>query len=171
MRVMLKELSVPESSDIYEMCREIGPGENGFVNGLYVETRDDFLEKLTRYANMARSIDLEPHLVPQTLYWLYVDDKPVGYGKLRHALNDKLLERGGHIGYVIRPSCRNQGYGKLMLSELLKKATEKKLENVLLTCDEENMPSRKVIEANNGKLAYTGEGICKYWISSKNEPH
>jgi predicted acetyltransferase len=77
--------------------------------------------------------------VPQTIYWLYLNDRPVGYGKLRHDLNEKLLESGGHIGYIIRPSERNKGYGTILLKELLIKARKLEIDKVLLTCDEENL--------------------------------
>jgi predicted acetyltransferase len=40
---------------------------------------------------MSEGINLEPQYVPQTTYWLYIDGKPVGYGKLRHYLNESLL--------------------------------------------------------------------------------
>ena len=32
------------------------------------------------------------------LYWLYDNDKPIGYGKLRHRLNNNLLELGDISG-------------------------------------------------------------------------
>lgn len=166
MEVLLKELSIKESKEIYDMALEIGPGENGFVNSLYTASEDAFSEKILRYHDMARGLNLESPLVPQTIYWLYIDGYPSGYGKLRHYLNGKLLEHGGHIGYVIRPSCRNKGFGKLILRELLSRASEMNIDNVLLTCDEVNMPSRKIIEANKGLLTELSEGVCKYWIKT-----
>ena len=166
MEVLLKELSVPEAKEIHDMVLEIGPGENGFVNGLFTEDDEVFSKKITDYFNMARAIQLESQYVPQTIYWLYIDGHPAGYGKLRHYLNEKLLDRGGHIGYVIRPSYRCKGYGKLILAELLKKAKEMKIENVLLTCDEVNTASRRIIESNNGVLTELKEEVCKYWIKT-----
>lgn len=166
MEVLLKELSMQEEKEIHDMVLEIGPGENGFINSLYTASKDTFSEKILRYHDMARRLNLESHLVPQTIYWLYIDGYPSGYGKLRHYLNEKLLEHGGHIGYVIRPSCRNKGFGKLILRELLRRASEINIDNVLLTCDEVNIPSRKIIEENNGILTELSEGVCKYWIKT-----
>ncbi|WP_281425649.1 GNAT family N-acetyltransferase [Paenibacillus montaniterrae] len=99
------------------------------------------------------------------MYWFYVDDRPIGYGKLRHYLTEKLLEHGGHIGYVIRPSERRKNYGKYALKELLQKAREIGIQEVLLTCDEANIASRKIIEANNGMLKEVQNSNCKYWIT------
>ncbi|MNZ61935.1 Acetyltransferase (GNAT) family protein [compost metagenome] len=146
------------------MALEIGKGENGFVNGLYAENMEQFLEQLSRYDRMSTGVDMPDGFVPQTIYWLYVNEEPIGYGKLRHRLNEKLLERGGHIGYVIRPSERGKGYGKLLLEQLLRKAKGKNITEVLLTVDEHNVSSRKIIEANDGELTEWKDGICKYWI-------
>lgn len=164
--VELRELNTDESQDIYDMILEIGSGENGFVNNLYSDNTNDFQIKLIRNHKMAEGNDLPEGFVPQTLYWLYVGGIPVGYGKLRHCLNDKLLEHGGHIGYVIRPSERGKGYGKLLLLELLGKAKEKQISEVLLTCDEDNTASRRIIESNGGRLKNIHGGSCKYWITT-----
>ncbi len=163
MDIMLRELSMNDGLDVYDMLREIGPGENGFLNDGNVEY-DDYPAFLERYANMAEGRGLAPGWVPMTMYWLYVSGKPVGYGKLRHYLNDSLRRIGGHIGYAIRPSERGKGYGKMILKELLVKAKEKGISDVLMTCMEENHLSRKVIEANNGVLDGIRDGECYYWI-------
>jgi predicted acetyltransferase len=72
----------------------------------------------------------------------------------------------GHIGYCIRPTERGNGYGNIILMELLKKAKGNGIEEVLLTCDESNVPSRKVIEVNEGRLEEVCNGKCKYWIKN-----
>src|SRR5689334_20701438 len=109
-KVRLEELRPSESMDIYEMAIEIGQGENGFVNGLYCDSLETFQERIAANYDGSRGIGLTAGRVPQTLYWLYVNDRPVGYGKLRHCLNEHLKQHGGHIGYVIRPSERGKGY-------------------------------------------------------------
>lgn len=164
MKIDLVELRVHEDLDIYEMISEIGNGENGFVNSLYSHSLDEFRVVIRRNAEIAKGIQLQEGYVPQTIYWLYVEDKPVGYGKLRHDLNDKLREHGGHIGYVIRPTERGNGYGRLMLRELLKMASHKDIDEVLLTCNEDNAASRAIIESNKGELYEIAQGVCKYKI-------
>lgn len=150
------------------MVLEIGPGENGFVNGLFSNNYSDFKLILTKYIEMSDGLNLAPQHVPQTTYWLYVNGYPVGYGKLRHYLNENLKKHGGHIGYVVRPSYRGKGYGKLMLTKLLKEATSLGIQDVLLTCNEDNVASRKIIENNNGVLTSINTGSCKYWIRTLN---
>lgn len=53
--------------------------------------------------------------------------------KIRHILTDKLLADGGTIGYSIRPGQRNKGFGKILLSELIKECSDMGIEKALLT--------------------------------------
>lgn len=164
MKIELKKLSLNDGKEIYEMIQEIGPGENGFMNNGYGISYNEFLEYLEKNKNMAEGINLKEGLVPQTIYWLVINEKPVGIGKLRDYLTDVLRKNGGHIGYTIRPSERGKGYGTLILSELLKKAKEKGIEKALLTINEDNILSRKVVEGNGAILEDINEGKCRYWI-------
>lgn len=163
MDIALKELSINDGHAIYAMMQEIGPGENGFMNEGYLPP-DKFKAFLQWYVNVSKGIGLTADMVPATMYWLYINGVPVGYGKLRHRLNDHLRKIGGHIGYVIRPSERGKGYGKLILKEILAKAKGLGLERVLMTCMQVNAASRKVIEANDGVLSNIEDGECYYWI-------
>jgi len=121
-RIELRELRIDDGIDIHDMLREIGPGENGFGNAGHDIDFKDFGQFLQAQIDMSHGVGLDPNkFVPQTRYWLFVDSKPVGIGKLRRFLNERLRVLGGHIGYTIRPSERGKGYGTLILSELLKK--------------------------------------------------
>lgn len=102
-----------------------------------------------------KETDPEPGAVPQTEYWLIVDGEYVGSLSLRHCLNDKLRQWGGHIGYRIRPSQRRKGYGLMQCQLGLEKARELGLERVLITCDDTNTASSKIIEAVGGVLEDT----------------
>ncbi len=90
--------------------------------------------------------------VPETIFWLVDDGEYIGRLELRHKLNDHLLEVGGHIGYSIRPSRRQMGYGTKILELGLQKAHDAGLDRVLLTCDPDNIASRKIIEKNGGQF-------------------
>jgi predicted acetyltransferase len=162
--VELKELTTQDGIGIFDMLREIGPGENGFMNSAYGINPEEFSRFLEDNVKYSKGIDLLPGYVPQTVFWLYIDSKPVGIGKFRHYLNAILRQHGGHIGYCIRPTERGKGYGTIILRELLKKAKDSAVDEALITCDAKNIPSRKVIEANNGILESIIEGECNYWI-------
>ena len=108
--------------------------------------------------------------MPQTTYWLIDNDEFIGRVSIRHTLTESLLKEGGHIGYDIRPSKRNMGYGKRILELSLPKAKELEIDKVLVTCNETNTGSKKIIEANGGILENSiemGEGKpakLRYWI-------
>lgn len=169
--IVLRELSAHADRDIYEMIQEIGPGENGFNNGLFRVHYENYPAEMEKLQLLAKGIDLPPGRVPQTIYWMYANDRPVGYGKLRTQLTEALLQSGGHIGYVIRPSARGQGYSKELLRGLLVKAREASLDEVLLTCEDSNVPSRRTIEANGGVVSSQFDGKCKYWIDTRTNVH
>ena len=124
-------------------------------------------------------IDLPVGRVPQTIYWLMKkqsDGQVIWLGRvaIRHQLNDNLRKIGGHIGYVIRPSARRQGYGSRLLALALEKISQGQPEldtdQALLTCDETNLGSKKIIEKNGGIFSAYSEQEAPlprkllYWV-------
>ena len=164
MNIELKKLSLSDGKEIYEMLKEIGPGENGFINSGYEINYREFDDYLLKNDNYSKGIGLEPQYVPQTTYWLYADGVPVGVSKLRDHLTDALRKVGGHIGYCIRPSQRGKGFGNIILKKIIEEAKKKNITEVLITCHNGNIPSRRVIEANGGVLQDIVESRCRYWI-------
>lgn len=110
-------------------------------------------------------------VLPYTDYWLFDDGIWIGLLTLHPRITDELLRRGGHVGYVIRPSRRRQGYGMGLLRLGLEQAKAMGLTRVLLTCDDTNLGSRKVIDAHGGQLedmvqvAADAPLVRRYWIS------
>ena len=109
-------------------------------------------------------------LVPSSTY-LGVREKDnyiVGMIDIRHYLNEYLTQAGGHIGYGVRKTERNKGYAKQMLKLALEKCKELKIKKVLITCDEDNIASEKVILSANAKLEdirnVDGENKKRFWI-------
>ena len=109
-------------------------------------------------------------LVPSSTY-LGVREKDnyiVGMIDIRHYLNEYLTQAGGHIGYGVRKTERNKGYAKQMLKLALEKCKELKIKRVLITCDEDNIASEKVILSANAKLEdirnIDGENKKRFWI-------
>jgi predicted acetyltransferase len=131
---------------------------------------DDFGAFVQGLHDLKDRSKLKPGLVPGSDFWLIDDDQFIGRLSLRYELNEYLLMIGGHIGYEIRPSKRKQGYGTEILRLGLEKARELGLRRVLVTCDEDNIGSKKIIEHNGGKLENAleidGEPVRKlrYWI-------
>ena len=109
-------------------------------------------------------------LVPSSTY-LAVREKDnyiVGMIDIRHYLNEYLTQVGGNIGYGVRKTERNKGYAKQMLKLALEKCKELKIKKVLITCDEDNIASEKVILSANAKLEdirnVNGENKKRFWI-------
>ena len=94
--------------------------------------------------------------VPHTELWLVSGDRFLGRISIRHKLSEHLKQIGGHIGYAVRKSERRKGYGKLMLKLTLPHAKELKLNQVLLTCKDNNTGSIKIIEGAGGVLKKPG---------------
>lgn len=160
----LRRLTVQDGADVYQMLAELPRDENGFINGCSGMTYEEYQKWLVKSDNVSKGIGLADWMVPQTLYWLYVDGVPVGIGKLRHRLTERLREEGGHCGYAIRPSRRGQGYGKLLLKLMLDKARELQIDRLLLTVANHNTPSIHVALANGGVIEKVNDQRHYIWI-------
>lgn len=104
-----------------------------------------------KFDNYHYERNLKPNRVGATFFWLIDDanDYFIGEITIRHKLNETLERYGGHIGYGIRYSEWNKGYGSLMLKLALHEAKKFGLNKVLITCDDDNVSSYKVM-INNG---------------------
>ena len=90
--------------------------------------------------------------VPQTTRWLIKTGRFIGLCGIRHFLTESLTTYGGHIGYAVRASERRKGLGRLLLQEAVRVAKELELDEVILTCNEDNYGSIRIIESCGGKL-------------------
>jgi len=141
-------------------------GRKGFWNWENEPSNLEDYIKLTE--DNEKGKNLPKDWVAATTYWLIDDDQFVGHTNIRHELNDYLAKIGGNIGYYIRPPARNKGYGGKILELALEKAREIGLKKVLITCDEANIASKKIIEKNKGqfqdKVFDEGGPKLRYWI-------
>jgi predicted acetyltransferase len=131
----------------------------------------DFAGFVQQRLDWKKGHNLPDGWVPFSTFWLIRSDNVIlGTSSLRHRLNDKLRKLGGHIGYQIRPSQRRKGYGTMILRLTLIKARQLGLKRVLVTCDDDNDSSTKIIERNGGILRdkcdrnETGKLTRRYWI-------
>ena len=151
--------------------KEESLAESPIINGSAgldrLSSIEDWLEEL----NKRSCEDTVPKgLVPSSTY-LGVREKDnyiVGMIDIRHYLNEYLTQVGGNIGYGVRKTERNKGYAKQMLKLALEKCKELKIKKVLITCDEDNIASEKVILSANAKLEdirnVDGENKKRFWI-------
>lgn len=116
---------------------------------------------------------LKPTYVPQYDYFAVDKDKLIGVIHIRVSLTPALMNYGGHIGYGVNPKYWQQGYGKQILKLGLEQYKNLiKEDNILITCDDDNIGSCKIIESNGGKLENKVENedcdetflTRRYWI-------
>jgi predicted acetyltransferase len=121
------------------------PGAGG------VEHAGSYNEWIDTRKELEHGKNMPTGIVPATQYVALDDnDEVVGFIQLRHTLNDYLMQYGGHIGYSIRPTQRRKGYASRMLSLCLDEARKLNINKILITCDDDNIASEKVIVANGG---------------------
>ncbi len=147
----------------------IAEGQMGFWDPSVLDARfGEYLQTLR---------DKETHplegMVPSTRFWLIAAGGIyAGELDLRHYLHEKLRRFGGHIGYTIVPSQRRQGYGTLICKLGIVEARARGIGDILITCDDDNIGSRKIIEANGGLLQDkidAGQGVLtrRYWLRAQ----
>ena len=164
MNVELRRLSPDDGRDIYGMLQVMPGDENGFINGCSAMSFDEYKRWLIKNDEASKGIGLEDWMVPQTIYWLFADGQPVGFGKLRHRLTEKLRAEGGHAGYSICPSQRGKGYGRLLLKYLAAEAKALGIDCLLLTIHNGNEASRRVAIACGGVEEDRNEEHCYIWV-------
>jgi predicted acetyltransferase len=179
--MVLVEPDVQYAAAFREMAEDFrAAGEPYYEDELPLIRRDfpAFVEHLRGYA---LGEGLPQGYIPADEFWLLdkLAEMIVGAIRLRHALTPYLLERGGNIGYTIRPRARRKGCGTHMLALLLQKLNDPAwqqahrlhLDRVLVTCNVENTGSARIIESNGGVLENRvwseGELISRYWIGLK----
>ena len=176
MGIILREITIEDANEIIALWKEVKENDventfEGLSNIKNVDNIDfkDFLLDLEKSKNIK---DIKPHLVNQTTYMMFDENKRVlGWENIRNELDDNLLKHGGHIGALIRPSERKKGYATLMISLALEKCKELGIDKVLITCREENIGSKKAIEKNGGEYenSYYDEQnnftYRRYWIN------
>ncbi|AWS48682.1 GNAT family N-acetyltransferase [Streptosporangium sp. 'caverna'] len=102
--------------------------------------------------------------VPMTTLWWAEGERLLGRLAIRHRLIPALEKDGGHIGYDVRPSVRRQGHATAMLAAALPIARSLGITEALLTCDDTNTASQRVIEANGGRFVDMAGQKRRYWV-------
>ncbi|MGH3672775.1 MAG: GNAT family N-acetyltransferase [Pseudonocardiaceae bacterium] len=104
--------------------------------------------------------------VPSTHLWWVEGHEFLGRVQIWHRLTPFLRDVAGHVGYHVVPPHRRQGHARAMLAATLPVANGLGIECLLITCDVDNVGSRKVIEANGGLLEDQLGGKLRFWVST-----
>jgi predicted acetyltransferase len=137
---------------------------------IYKNGLENFDEYLNTLCNLSKGIDVPKGWVATSTFWLIDDNEVVGVVRIRH----QEVSTAGHIGYDISPSFRNKGYGSQILKLALKNALKLGILEAVVTCEVNNIASKKIIEKNNGKFLGTifdeeeNENLYKFKIPANN---
>lgn len=169
------ELVIPSTKyqQSYQEALEEGKNETGVTVLPRPQSGQSFEEFVKNKIEEAKGLHLPEGWVPATELWLIDKGEFIGTVNIRHTLSPHLLNVGGHIGYWIRPTKRKMGYGKKILALALLEAKKLGITKMLVTCDDTNTSSLKIIEGNGGileNIVDNGENNPKkrrYWITIK----
>ena len=168
--MLVREFNSNDKRIFIDFVSEIRNFDNNF-EGFRVGNVDDFdlfLDKVN-----TGKLKRDNSISPQITYGAFENGHLIGVFSLRLELVGCLINHGGNIGYFIRPSMREKGYGTKLLKCALDEARKYGLDRVLVTCRVENIGSSKVIINNGGILENIyydkekDESICRYWINLK----
>lgn len=142
---------------------------DGFGQALMPLEGQSWSEWISLLPAWSNGEQLPEHLVAFDAFIAEADGQPVGYVSFRHNLGTEVLrDWGGHIGYIVRPQYRGRGYATNMLAQTLVHAKAQGLKRVMVSCDERNIASARVIEKCGGVYhsSFEHDGIVtrRYWI-------
>ena len=163
--MILRRPSQTDKEAILEMMAEFEREQSAHDGGFWNPDNFVYEEWLEENLQAEAGLNIPENWVP-AIQLVSFDEAghALGFLNLRLRLNDYLLEKGGHIGYSIRPSERGKGYAKEALHQGLQVAKEKNIHRALVTCSTENPASRAVILANGGQFEDVRNGTERYWI-------
>lgn len=171
--MILRPLTEDDKRGALQAHKELALDNFDFLLGYFgkYDENDDWSGFLKHLGEMHRGENVPEEWVPASFLVAEIDDQIIGRVSLRHSLNDFLELRGGHIGYGIRPAFRGRGYATEILQRSLHIVLDMGVERVLVTCDDTNIGSSRVIEKCGGVLENIievddGVKLRRYWIDT-----
>ncbi len=164
--VLLRPPRLTDESQVGQAQAELAADDFEFV---FQQADESWPAYVARVEREQRGRDLDPGRVPNTFLFAEVGGELVGRVSIRHDLNDYLATVGGHIGYAVRPADRRRGYARSILRQSLQRAKNLGLDQVLITCDDDNVASARPIESFGGILENVitpddSSPTRRYWI-------
>lgn len=153
--IYLKKANLEDAAKEYELVQKIPALENGYENKAYGVSFEEFVNKtIPKWIDSDEGKNLKDGCVPDTHYFLWVDDTPVGIFKLRHYLNDWLRDNAGHVGYGVAKEYRGRGYATEGLRLIIEEARKLPIDTdeLYLSVLKNNLASLKVQQKNGAKI-------------------
>lgn len=171
--LILRPLLATDELSFRRAVDEFKEKEPDWPFAFHFKESTEFAEYVRRLNCWTMGQKLPENFVPNTFLVGVVENRIIGRVSIRHELTDYLSKYGGHAGYGVVPSQRNRGYATQMLRLTLPIAAKLGIDRLLVTCDEDNVASRRVIEKTGGWLENVlkepGTTVRKkrYWIETK----
>jgi predicted acetyltransferase len=166
--ISLVEPCINRADEYFELCNEYTKIDNS--RHKYIDTLEKAIKRIESDIKIAGE-EIPSGKVRTLVRWAQNENgRIVGTCRIRLALNSNLEKTGGHIGYDVRPECRRNGFGTEILRLAIKEIRGNGIEDILITCDDDNIGSYKIIENNGGKLenkiwdSEIGKEVRRYWI-------
>ena len=124
--MILRRPSQTDKEAILEMMAEFEREQSAHDGGFWNPDNFVYEEWLEENLQAEAGLNIPENWVP-AIQLVSFDEagQALGFLNLRLRLNDYLLEKGGHIGYSIRPSERGKGYAKESLRQGLQIAKKR----------------------------------------------
>ena len=113
---------------------------------------NNFEQLLVQLKSYSLGENLPDDSVPNTTLWLVEGLNIIGVSNVRHHLNSRIENCGGHIGLGIRPSYRGKGLGNYLMQLSIKYLHDLGVKPVHIHCYKNNISSAKAIKNNCGVL-------------------
>jgi len=146
---VLRPLRESDEAEVAEAQRLMAL--EGFIFVFDYQPGDDFPELVRAAEAQQTATDLPEGRVRATFLVAEVEGRIAGRLSVRHALTDFLREQGGHIGYGVLPAYRGRGVATAMLRHGLQLVSDLGIRRALVTCDDDNAASRRIIEKCGGQ--------------------
>ncbi len=150
-RVSLVPMSPGRGAEFAEMLDEFRTaGELDVYKGHFAVALEGYEPFYALVSKMKAGGYPTPEIVPMDSYFIEAEGRILGELYIRYGLSPRLAKIGGHIGYKVRPSCRNQGVATAALRLALGQLGGRGFERALVTCRADNHASARVIEKCGG---------------------
>ena len=110
----LRQLSYADKDALTKYLQEWYVNDEPIVPSNTDMSRYESFESMVDHLN---STEVDDGWVPTTTLFCFENDMIVGAVDIRHYLNQRLVNIGGHVGYGVCRSRRGQGIASLMLKE------------------------------------------------------
>ncbi len=150
--ILLRQLRPKDENAFWQARKEAQADPSNWPYFLLFEEGMQYTEYLEILQRYRKGENLPRGHVAATMLFAFLDDVIVGRSSIRHELNDFLLNYGGNIGYGVFPPYRRKGYGTQILQESLAYCKKLYLKKILITCDDDNEASIRLVEKHSAKL-------------------